>query len=313
MFFLDFLNDIKKQHEDLRQVVRANYKIFEKNSDIHYERIKKSIVDTTTIDDVELLPNKSLSSIVSCLNDDKNKKTSTGYCHIFATLCALERQEADIQDILLEKVVVIIKGLQEDRDVTDTMKEILDDDITSHLDNLKECMQFKNSSNEAFQDNIMGMLENSKIGNLAKEISSSLDLNGLNIERPEELLDFRNLTNSNNVLGSIISKVGGTIKNKIDSGELSQNDLISEAMSFVGMINGGGGGGGKGSGGGASSPFDIMSMLNNPMISELVKGMSGGLAGNNQQNVRVDKTRVGQMATKERLQKELERRKQNKK
>jgi hypothetical protein len=309
MFFLDFLNDVKKQNEELRKIIRTHYKIFEKNSHIHYERLKESVQNNTAKDNelVEMLPGKTCHDICSLLESEKDKNVVKSYLYIFLSLVSIDEDEnVEVSISILEKVLEIIKGIQEGRNVDEDMKEILDDSIYAHLNQLREYMNH-NSANVDTNE-ILGMLENSKIGSLAKEISNEIDLKELDISNPEQLLDFRNLTNSNNVLGSIISKVGGKIKNKIDSGELSQTDLVKEAMSFVGMVNGAGTS--KGDNGG----FDFMSMLNNPMFGDLLSGLNMGGSANVSagSRVQVDKQKVQNMQTRDRLRRKLQERQENK-
>jgi hypothetical protein len=317
MFFLEFLNDVKKQNEDLRKIIRTHYKIFEKNSHVHFERVKESVNANTQENMVEMLPEKTCDDICNLLESENDKAVIKSYLYIFLSLVRIsDEEECETSISILEKVLEIVKGIQEGRDVEDDMKEILDDSISSHLAKLRDCMGHRKTESGNETDQLLGMLENSKIGSLAKEISNEIDLKDLDISNPEQLLDFRNLTNSNNVLGSIISKVGGKIKNKIDSGELSQTDLVKEAMSFVGMVNGGGAGGNSGGG------FDFMSMLNNPMFGDLLSGLNmGGGAGNNVggasssgsgTRVQVDRQKVSNMQTRDRLRRKLQERQKDK-
>jgi hypothetical protein len=300
MFYLDFLNDIKKQHEDLKQIVRNHFKIFDKSTSDHFNRIKESIQQYK--DDflkVELLPEISISEIINLL-PNKDENTVKSYYHIFSILVQMTSDE---DERILEKTLDIIKDIQQGENVDDKLKEVLDDELNTNLVNLKDCLQPKTN----VANDILGMLENSKIGSLAKEISEEIDIKDLKIDSPEQLLDFKNLTGSNNILGDIVTKVGSKIKNKIDRGEISQTDLVNEAMSFVGMINKGSGSGGGGGG------MDFMSMFNNPMFKDLMNNM-GGFAGaaagssssGGRTRVQVDKEKLRRMDTKERLRQKLE-------
>tara|TARA_B100000674_G_C37526317_1_gene771731 strand:- start:170 stop:718 length:549 start_codon:yes stop_codon:yes gene_type:complete len=81
------------------------------------------------------------------------------------------------------------------------------------------------------------MLEDSKIGQLAKEISSQIDFESLNLntDNPEELLNPANLFggNSGNLLGNLVQQVGSSITEKMNSGELKQEDLVKDAFSLM--------------------------------------------------------------------------------
>lgn len=304
-FYLNFLNDLKKYNDEFRKEVKKNFKVFDKSSVEYFEKIKDSFntneADTTK---VELLPNMSFVTIMDKV-EDVEKHMIESYFYIFKVMIMIYE---DDDETILEKVLDIIKAIQLNENVDEKMSEVLDDDLSQVLIKLKEVLltddEQPSNENKDTSSNPFDMLENSKIGSLAKEISNEIDINDLNITSPEQLLDIKNLTSSNNVLGNIISKVSTKIQNKISSGELSQGDLVNEALSFVGMMNNNGGGSG-----GGNNPFgDISSLLNNPMFSELIGGLGGKKDGKTK--VQVDQTKVKNLETRERLRRKLEKRKQ---
>lgn len=170
------------------------------------------------------------------------------------------------------------------------------------LANIAKVMRPVDAS-KAIDDDITGkaaadMLQNTKIGNIAKEISEELDLSSLNIQKPEDLLSM----GSNGILGNIIGKVGSKIHAKIDNGELKHEDLMSEAMSMMSMLGGMGGG----AGGADGSPLGgAAAFLNNPMFKDMMKNM-GGL-GNlaNLANMAKGSDKVKSAQVKDRLRKKL--------
>ena len=283
MFYLEFLNDVKKQNDDLKRIVRTHFKIFDKSSAEHFNKIKASIQENKNdVNQVCLLPDMTIDDICKNMQNSESKVIMS-YYHIFVVLVSLSKET---DDFILEKVLDIIKNIQDGKSVDEKMNEVLDDELNAHLRNLQEC--FSKCSSPT--DDLFGMLENSQIGSLAKEISNDINIKDLNIDNPEQLLDFRNLSSSNNVLGNIISKVSTTIQNKIEKGELSQTALVNEAMSFVGMIN-------KGNNG------SDMNIFNNPLMSELLSGFAKNTKGT---KVQVNQNRVRDFDTRERLRKKLE-------
>ena len=112
---------------------------------------------------------------------------------------------------------------------------------------------------------------NSKIGNLAKEISEELNGDDLKcMENPDDLMKNL-LSGEGGGLGNIIQKVSSKLQNKMQNGELNEEALMKEATSMMGMLNpafskmaGGMGGGGMGGMG------DLFSMMG---------GMMGGGGG----------------------------------
>lgn len=311
-FYLAFLTDLKKYNEDFKQAVRRHYKVFDKGSSAHFERMQAAIDQAKSAgaedESIEIIPELTMAEILEVMkNDVSDVKSVRSYDKIFRAVVLMYDYS---DDTILEKALAIIKGIQMGADVSEQMTEILDDDLAAVLRDLKGLLDASGDKagggSADGAKNPFEMLENSKIGSLAKEISGEIDLSS--IGSPEQLLDFKNLTGSNNVLGNIISKVSDKIQNKISSGEISQTDLVNEALSFMGMVNGGGG-----ASGGAGGGFDAI--FNNPMLGDIMKSMSGmNMGGGNAGgSARVDTNKLNKMAssaaTRDRLRQKLEKKK----
>ena len=125
-------------------------------------------------------------------------------------------------------------------------------------------------------------IDNSLIGNLAKELSDELDMSSMNID-PENTNNvgdvFSNLLSGDNPMKfmNLIQTVGDKINNKVSSGDLNQQDLINEAGKMMGALGG-----------------------NNPMFGDMFKNM-------NQQTQQASTN-----PTRERLKKKLEKKNLNK-
>jgi hypothetical protein len=153
--------------------------------------------------------------------------------------------------------------------------------------------------------NMFEKLNNSKIADLAKEISKDIDVSALKADNPDEIL--KNLfsgNGENNVLGNIISKVSTSLTDKISKGEIKHEELLSEAMSMMNMFGPNKGGKGKG---GAMNPADILgnfadNPMLSPMFSQFAKAMKGGKAA-----VRQDVLKKA--SARDRLRKKLEEKK----
>jgi len=136
-------------------------------------------------------------------------------------------------------------------------------DISSFLNGMDE---------KKFEDNFL----NSKIGNLAKEISEELNADDLKcMENPDDLM--KNLmSGEGGGLGNIIQKVSSKLQNKMQNGELNEAALMKEATNMMGMLNPAlskmAGGGGMGGMGGMGNLFSMMG------------GMMGGDGGKKKKN-----------------------------
>jgi hypothetical protein len=128
-------------------------------------------------------------------------------------------------------------------------------------------------------------MENSKICNLAQEISNDIDVSKINIESPDDIMKLLDFSSSNNIMGDIIKKVSSKMHEKISKGELKQEDLFGEAVSMMGKMSTGATGGSKagGGGGGAADPFaglaSMMSGLSGAGGAGGLASMMSGLSG----------------------------------
>lgn len=82
------------------------------------------------------------------------------------------------------------------------------------------------------------MLENTKIGSLAKEIAGEVDVSaftGSNMSA--DMFSLEGLTNPKSPLAGIVQTVGSKIQSKIASGELKQEDLLAEAIGMLKFVS----------------------------------------------------------------------------
>lgn len=99
----------------------------------------------------------------------------------------------------------------------------------------------------------LGGLENTSIGKMAQEIMDEIDVTEIQKSIGEDGDILKALTNPDNGLMKLVSTVSQKMISKIASGELKQESLLEDAMSFI-TKSGMGGGGPSGMG-------DIMKMM----------------------------------------------------
>ena len=102
----------------------------------------------------------------------------------------------------------------------------------------------------------MRKLENTKIGRMAREISSTLG--------PETLADPAGLA-------AVIGKVGGIMQAKMRAGELDHGELLGEAMGMIGSLPSLFGAAGAGGAAGGAGGMDG--------LADMLKGMMGAFGG----------------------------------
>ena len=224
------------------------------------------------------------NEVTMCINT-KNKKSNVVDEEKNDDECKeVNEDKVNAIEMMLSKSMKLIKDT-ETFDMNKDADEILDDDLKVLLENIyhtkkaiKEFQiqydadEFEKSTGCGGVDmngfeSAFDFLHQSKIGELAKEISRDIDISNLNLDKPENLLNIDSLfSGKNNVLGDIIGKVGNKISQKIQSGELKQDDLMQEAFSMMSTLNG-------------SNSF-MSDMMNNVMSNGGMAGMAGMAGGN---------------------------------
>lgn len=200
-------------------------------------------------------------------------------------------------EAVFSKTMKIFDMAQKGMDISSELNDILDDDLRCVLSRVKSVARETPSAgatgSETSGDDVMNMFasfENSKICNLAKEISNEIDVSKLKIDSPQDVMKLLDFSNNNNVLGNIIGKVSSKMQEKISTGEIKHEDLLGEAMSMLNVINKSGAGSGM-----------AANLFNNPMMADMMKHMKKGKVSTKSDVLKKESTR-------EKLRKKLEER-----
>lgn len=279
-FYTCLIKDIKKNTSDkLKDCIRKNYKAIDKLSDEYVEFFIESFDGKFTGDITEKLVLKQIKvgDVLDAIKDDGDKGVFWNYYYILAVIAlvykehktAEENEEAKKEaDILTHSVIEILNKKQKGESVKDDVESILHDDIQELIEKIKQ-VKIEESQQEGEKNPFLNMfkgMENSKICNLAQEISESIDVGDLKIDSSDDIMKLLDFSSSNNIMGDIIKKVSSKMHEKMSSGDLKQDDLFGEAMSMMGQLGTSGGMGG---------------LFNNPMMGEMMKKMGGSGMMNN--------------------------------
>jgi hypothetical protein len=303
-FYSNFIKDLKTTNEDIRKVIKRNYKVFDKLSEEYFDYYKGQVDDVLpnlVNDDAsalsgnesvlgkQLVKDVTVKAVIATIDNDVDRNVLWNYVYIL-TLLVLVRKEFDeidteneddlkAVDMLFTSVISILAKVQQQQDVSDLLEQILDDDVKKLLSKVKSFKEDVKLEEEPSSTDMpfppFGNMQDSMICNLAKEISNEIDVSNIHVEKPEDVLKLMDFSASNNLVGDIIKKVSTKIHDKISSGELKQEELFGEAMSMMSMLNMGGSGG---AGGGLGGLGDLGGLFNNPMMGEMMKAMKKGKA-----------------------------------
>ena len=296
--FLNFLRDIQdksKTHDpSVRKALKPNYKMFDRRSPDHIAHLRDQVDDelfALLADEevdilqqprvlaLEIFRDVSVETIAQKLlnrtgpENEADTLTVKSYVFLLLTILRFDRAHDDDDDddgaltdrereLLLSKILGIWNNAEVDLD------EVLDDTLLRILSRVRalraqmaESTPIK-SCPGLFDGEGLEFLKNTKIGALADEIARDVDMSSLAGVKPEDILSGSADLNS---LGSIFSSVGATIQNKLQSGELDQDELLQEAIGFAGNLN-------------TSGHGDVMSKMMQMMSEGGLPDMGGGPA-----------------------------------
>jgi len=272
--FLNFLRDIQdksKSHDPtVRKALKPNYKMFDRRSPDHIDHLRGQVDDALfalladeevdilqqpRVLALEIFRDVSVDTIVQKLlnrtgsENEADALTVKSYVFLLLTILRFDSAPAVADDddddddgaltdrereLLLSKILGIWNNAEVDLD------EVLDDTLLRILSRVRalraqmaESTPIK-SCPGLFDGEGLEFLKNTKIGALADEIARDVDMSSLAGVKPEDILSG---TADLNSLGSIFSSVGATIQNKLQTGELDQDELLREAIGFAGNLN----------------------------------------------------------------------------
>lgn len=260
--FLNFMKEIKGQNDEIKSILKQTYQIFDKKSDEYINYFtsnidikmtsgffdeEQDILDNLEVLNVPIFVGITVHDILKkvVVDNVESRKSLKYYIYILLVIGYIYQIEmdGDKKSILLDRTLFLINGIDKktikEDELEKYLEDILDDDIQKMLmkmfnDRLNVTKPIMGGGLE--MDDKLEFLNNTKIGELAKEISSCINFDGLNMDNPDNLSDMFSRGGSN-MLGDIIQTVGTKITQKIQNGEINQEELMSEAMSMMGSLN----------------------------------------------------------------------------
>ena len=238
-----FIKEVKKENNDVKNILKQNYLCFDKSTEEYIEdfvsQVRKEEIqecldnadnDNDLIQNLQVLKDLSVSQITS---DSKYY-----YLHIFNLLAKLyddstklEEDDDKTKNSLKAILVSVLKILNGNYEFEDIIDEIFDDDYVKLM---KRVNEHKVEESDDDNDDLFNIstLQDSKIGKLAQEISANIDVSQLNGTNMNNINDL--FSGENNAMASIIQQVSSVMSQKMQNGEINQEELMGEAMSMMG-------------------------------------------------------------------------------
>ena len=231
--FKSFITDISKVFPEHKETIDNNYSsvleldeiiiddneiIFEflNNIDKNSNDISNKNSDIFT-DELFLIKDISMKSIWESDISEKTKQNIWKYLQAFCVI-NISRNSND-------KINEVLKSIESNEKVTDkkTVKEIKK--LKKMNENLKKDVEDNNEENSK-DKSIEELVDNTSIGNLAKEITEDLGFSEDGEPDISEIMKPENMMN-------MFQKINSTLSQKIENKELDMNNLFGEASGLM--------------------------------------------------------------------------------
>lgn len=246
-----FIREVKEAHDECKPMLKKHYICYDKSTDQYLNDFKAAtddadvvkaflsgdICDNPKIDKIEVL--KEIPAELVKIN------SKTHYLYMFFLLSKLhtdalenvsnERVTASLKAILVSTLKISNGGY----DVTDILDEVYDDDYKSLMSSVQSTRveEFKAGSPPDIDSDASSpfeMMGDTKIGKLAQEISTQIDMSSIKSENITSINDL--FSGDNSAMSGIIQQVSSVMSDKLKTGELNQEELMSEAFSMMGNM-----------------------------------------------------------------------------
>jgi hypothetical protein len=254
---IELLNDIKTVYPDLNTSIDLfieNYNLTNENSKDYFDYFVKKVYsnsklivekDVTLFDNMNILDNVDIQFIFN--NDENIANREIIWKYLNALYIYVHKYLELVHEMskALENPDIIVKQLKEmgfDEKYFADQSHILNQMVENIQSKADEAIKNGEEPNpEDFKQNMPPEMEkmadslfSGMIGNLAKEIATEIDPSTLNFdpENPQAILQSL-LSGENSNLMSLVQNISGKIQIKMESGQIDQQALFSEAAAIM--------------------------------------------------------------------------------
>lgn len=333
-YYIDLLKKIKivaKKHKDnsstakkVLSSIKDNYSTLDKTSNEYINFINSNISDEIwesyfNIEEKDyeewIVNNGEIIIFKDITLSDINKLLRDNFlCHHYLSVYYIFKN--DLSDELLEKIVKVLQNFDNLDDIDDTITDEKIRKILNRLNSLKT----DNIKSKTGID--MDSLKDTTIGKIAKEIIDGVDVSKLQKSLNEEGDIFKAIAKPDSGFSDLFTNVSQKMASKISTGELSQENIIKDAMKFASVLPSlfnNGESPNSGNGNNMNNMMNIMkmmsSMMNNtnddddeqPNMNDIFKKM-----GKKGTKSSINKNAINKMAKIRQMKETLEKRKKEK-
>lgn len=229
--FIALLKDLRK-NANLKKVISKGYPAFHHDSDAYFNEFKSvgeklfpvlcdDFSGVAEIADVEFVRGVTFKQVFDVCNEEKD--TINKYLFTLLLVWLVDSRD----DLEIHAIITKLTAIEHDPSSTD-ISDIFDEDVSRLLQMIASRTKVDENTIPGIEDlidgnpdDIMNMLSNSKIGNMAKEIADDLAT-----ASEDDSKDMAKM------IGRVTEKIGS----KLQNGEITQTDLMNEAMQMMSKL-----------------------------------------------------------------------------
>lgn len=243
-FFSSFIRDLSKTYPEIKSCLYRNYEdclVVENCENLsEFPKIEKflSVIkehEKMIIDknleffdlEIELLEEISFKRLWEKNISNKTRENIWKYLQTF-----------QIININLESSVKLKEAINQ---INNDEEVDLDKDTAKDLNKLKklsENVQDNTNHDENEIDQMLGGLMNTGIGDIAKEVAQSLDIESMfkGVDENSNPMDVVSQLMNPEKMGEIFQNINSVMEKKMENGDLSEEQLKNDAMNAMGMM-----------------------------------------------------------------------------
>lgn len=254
-----------KKHIIIKDEPGVSYlNFFVENNLSHMDEIsvKNSDIFQYKFQDALLIKGLRFKRVIDKVNDKKiSEKVLLGIWDYLHKLYQIAYDECNLQELYKdnEKVLSILEF--HDSYIENIIGSIAELETEIEEPEKETSKSKKSEQQQGNPEDIPNIFEGTLIGDLAKEIAQDVDTSKLeNMQNPQELLQLLMGGGNpmNGPLGDVMGSIVGKLQNKLESGEVDKEKLMTEALGAMGQLGQMGGQGGPGGMGDFMSMFQGM-------------------------------------------------------
>ena len=279
-FFGDFLNHAKTVDDTIKKRLRKRYRVIDRSANAIllefckeakkagvYEAVAETcspdkMLETPAVLDMHVAQAMPLGDVIA--KADEATKSAVlgdvammcGVSRLYDELCDEVEGESAVLEALFERLMEAIAMSNDGRAYEPAFKGIVDDEISGlfrgilhRVAGASPCAVAREGGGGvggvgdvgAGMEEIMTQMKNSKLGEIAEEISQTIDKDKLaeafsGGDGMESVIQGLMTGQNVGMIGDLVQQVGDKINAKLQNGDMKEEDLLKDAFSLMGKM-----------------------------------------------------------------------------